>query len=293
VVLLFLLLALVLFFYISFGVFSPSGDTERTAFTGGGDKVGLVDVFGPIYQSQPVLDQLEKVENNPSIKAILLRLETPGGGVAASQEVYQRLAYLRDTKRIPIVASMSGVAASGGYYIALGADTIVANPGTITGSIGVIGQFPVWDKLADKIGVKLETVKSGKFKDVPSPARPLSPDERDYMQSLINDMYQQFVAVVAHERHMEGAQVELLADGRVYTGRQALEAGLIDLLGTPDDALKLAAEMAGISGKPHVLELKEKKLTMRDLIFGDLKELLITHLGLMVPLRYELSWKMP
>lgn len=290
--LLFLLLGLFFFFYLSFGVFTPGSGRDDVVLSGG-DKVGLVEILGPVYNSKPILDQLDKAEANPSIKAILLHLETPGGGVAASQEIYRRLTYLRDTKNIPIIATMGGVAASGGYYIALGADTIMANEGTITGSIGVIGQFPVWEKLADKIGVKLETVKSGKFKDVPSPARDLSLDERAYLQSLIDDMYGQFVSAVAAERNMDVSRVELLADGRVYTGRQAKEAGLVDLLGTPDDALKLAGKMAGISGKPRVLELRKKKLTLKDLVFGDLEELVFSHWGLLTPLRYELSWKMP
>lgn len=292
-VLLFLLLILVLFFYLSFGVFTPGGEKDETSYTGGGDKVGLVEVTGPIYVSKSVLDQLDRVEHNPSIKAVLLRLETPGGGVAASQEIYQRLAYLRDTKHIPIVASMGGVAASGGYYIALGSDTIMADPGTITGSIGVIGEWPVWDRLADKLGVKFEVVKSGKFKDVPSPLRPLGTEERDYMQSLIDDMYHQFVQAVATERHLEVARVELLADGRVYTGRQAKDNGLIDLLGSPDDALRLAGKLGGISGTPRLLKLKREKLTALDLVFGDLQEMVVTHLGLLSPLRYELSWKTP
>jgi protease-4 len=286
-------LVLALFFYMSFGVFSPSRDGSDSGYKGGGDKVGLVEIIGPIYNSKPILEQLDKVENNPSIKAILLRLETPGGGVAASQEVYQRLVYLRDTKHIPIVASMGGVAASGGYYIALGTDTIMANPGTITGSIGVIGAYAVWDKLAEKIGIKFETVKSGKFKDVPSPNRPLSEEERSYMQSLIDDMYHQFIAVVSKERNLDLAKVELLADGRVYTGQQAQGNGLIDLIGTPDDALRLAGKMAGISGKPTVIELRKKKLTALDLLLGDVEEMAVTHLGILAPLRYELSWKMP
>ncbi len=286
-VLLVFFLALFLFFYFAFGVFSPS-DSFTELNLGGGDKIALVKIIGPIYDARPILDQLIKVEEIPSIKGILLRLDTPGGGVAASQEIYQKLRYLRDEKKIPIVASMGSVAASGGYYVALGADTIMANPGTVTGSIGVIGQFPEYARLLKKIGVDVQVVKSGEFKDTGIPSRPLTQADRAYLQNLIMDIYHQFLDAIVAERKISLARVEQLADGRVYTGRQAQELELIDLIGTYDDALKLVGEMAGISGKPRLVELQRKKKTLLDFVFGDLEEMLFLRWGLSVPMRYEL-----
>lgn len=286
-VLLFFLLTLFLLFYLITGLFAPRDSLSKLNL-GGGDKVALVKISGPIYSPYPVLDQLEKIEGNASIKAILLRLETPGGAVGASQEIYRKLAYLRDEKHLPIVASMGNVAASGGYYIALGADTIVANPGTITGSIGVIAEFPVYGRLLEKIGVEMEVVKSGKFKDTGSPNRPMTAEEKAYIQGVIDDSYQQFVGAVAAERRLSPQQAELLADGRVYTGRQALQHGLVDVLGGQDEALNLAGKLAGISGTPRLVEFHRKRLTLLDLIFGDLEEILFLRLGLFCPLKYEL-----
>jgi protease-4 len=286
-VLLFFLLALFLFFYFAFGIFTPS-DSLTELNLGGGDKIGLVKIIGPIYDARPILDQLDKVEEIPSIKGILLRLDTPGGGVAASQEIYQKLRYLRDEKQIPIVASMGSVAASGGYYVALGADTIMANPGTVTGSIGVIGQFPEYAQLLKKIGVEVQVVKSGEFKDTGSPSRPLTQADKAYLQNLIMDIYRQFLDAIVAERNISLERVEQLADGRVYTGRQAEELELIDLIGTYDDALRLVGKMAGISGKPRLVELQRKKMTLLDFVFGDLEEMLFLRWGLSIPLRYEL-----
>ena len=286
-VLLFLLLALVLFFYLITGLLSPPEGLDGLGVPGG-EKVALVEIFGPIYNPHPILEQLKKIEDDSGVKAILLRLETPGGGVAASQEIYARLANLRDHKELPIVASMGGVAASGGYYVALGADTIMANPGTLTGSIGVIAEFPTYGKLFEKIGVEFEVVKSGKFKDTGSPHRPLTGEERQYLQSVIDDSYQQFLAAVAEERQIDVKKAELLADGRVYTGRQAQTLGLVDLLGGMEDALKLAGEMGGIEGEPRLVEFRHRRLTMLDLIFGDLEEILFLRLGLTAPLKYEM-----
>ena len=227
-----LIFVLVFFFiiYLLFGVITPT-DGLGDFNLGGGEKVAMIRVTGPIYDSRPYLEQLDKVEKASSIKALVLRLETPGGAVAASQEVYQKLAYLRDELEIPIVVSMGNAAASGGYYIALGADTIIANPGTITGSIGVIIVLPEYHELFEKIGIGYKVIKSGKFKDSGSPYREMTAEEREYLQSFIDDGYDQFVEAVAAERGMPIDEVRVLADGRVFTGRQAKENGLIDLLG--------------------------------------------------------------
>ncbi|MCX6639577.1 MAG: signal peptide peptidase SppA [bacterium] len=279
--------------YLIFGLFTPRSAFDNLS-TGSGSRIALLQIVGPIYNPQPILDQLNKIEDSDGIKALLLRLDTPGGGVAAAQEIYSKLVYLRDEKKIPIVASMGSVAASGGYYIAVGADTIIANPGTITGSIGVIADLFNYSKLAEKIGLQLDVIKSGKFKDTGNPYRQITGEEREYLQGLIDDSYHQFVETVARERNMKVEDVELLADGRVYTGRQAKESGLIDLLGGYDDAVKLAAGLGGIKGKPRVVELKkDKKLTLYDLLFGDLQEIAYFNFGIALPLKYELPRRIP
>ncbi len=286
-----LLLFLFFFFiviYLIFGAFSP-GDSFEDLSLGGGDKVAVIKIIGGIYDPQPILEQLEKIEENSSVKAVVLRLETPGGSVAASQEIYRKLASLRDELEIPIVASMGNIAASGGYYVAMGADTIIANPGTITGSIGVIFSIPQYYELFEKIGIGSEVIKSGRFKDTGSPFRSMNDAEKDYLQALIDDSYEQFIETVAEERNLDIEKVKLLADGRVFTGRQAKKQNLIDILGGYDDAIDLAGELGGISGKPRVVNMeKKRKLTIFDLLFGDIKEILYLQMGLSVPLRYEM-----
>ena len=286
-VLLFFLLFFFLFIYLIFGLITPSDNFDDLSLSSG-EKVALVKIVGGIYDSKPILSQLDKIEESRAVKAVVLRLETPGGAVAASQEIYRKLKYLRDEKNLPIVASMGNVAASGGYYVALGADTIIANPGTITGSIGVIASILQYHRLFEKVGVGVEIVKSGKFKDTGSPFRGMTGEEKKYLQSLIDDTYDQFVHAVADGRNLDVAEVELLADGRVYTGRQAKELGLIDLLGGLDEAIQIAGELGGISGEPQVIELAKKKLTLLDILLSDLEEIIFLKLGLAIPLKYEL-----
>jgi protease-4 len=292
-VLLFFLLIFFLFIYLLFGLTSPQdgiGDLKLAA----GEKVGLLRIVGPIYDAKPILEELDRVEDSPAIKALVVRLETPGGAVAASQEIYRKLASLRDEVGVPIVASMGNVAASGGYYVALGADTIIANPGTITGSIGVLMVLPEYYELFSKIGIGYNVIKSGKFKDAGSPYRRMTADERDYLQSFIDDGYRQFVETVSRERGLPVEAVELLADGRVFTGRQALELGLVDQIGGLDQAVTLAGTLGDISGKPEVVELsKRKKLTLLDLLFGDLNNFIYLKLGLGCPLRYQMPHSIP
>ncbi len=292
-VLLFFLLVFFLFIYLLFGLTSPRdgiGELKLAA----GEKVGLLRITGPIYDAKPILEELDKVEESPAVKALVVRLETPGGAVAASQEIYRKLAYLRDEVGVPVVASMGNVAASGGYYVALGADTIVANPGTITGSIGVLMVLPEYYELFDKIGVGYNVIKSGKFKDAGSPYREMTAEERAYLQDFINDGYRQFVEAVAQERGLPLGTVELLADGRVFTGRQALESGLVDQIGGLDQAVTLAGALGGITGKPEVVELnKRRKLTLIDLLFEDLNDFIYLKLGFGCPLRYQMPHSIP
>jgi len=216
-----------------------------------GDKVGYITVAGAITASEKIIDQIEDFKDDGSVKAIVLRINSPGGGVGPSQEIYDEVKAAAGVK--PVVVSMGAVAASGGYYIAAPAQCILANPGTITGSIGVIMQFTNVEDLLDKIGLKNEVVKSGLHKDIGSPVRPMSDADRKILQSLIDDVYDQFVQAVAESRQMDLEKVRELADGRIYTGRQALQAGLVDELGGFQDAIRVAAELAGIKGEPRVV----------------------------------------
>lgn len=216
-----------------------------------GDKVGYVTIAGAITASEKIIEQIDDFKDDASVKAIVLRINSPGGGVSPSQEIYDEVKAAADVK--PVVVSMGAVAASGGYYIAVPAQRILANPGTITGSIGVIMQFTNIQELLGKVGLKSQVVKSGQHKDIGSPVRPMSAADREILQSLIDDVYSQFVQTVSESRNLELDRVRQLADGRIYTGRQALEAGLVDQLGGYQDAIRVAADLAGIEGDPKVV----------------------------------------
>jgi len=253
-----------------------------------GDKIGLLEVNGVILQSESIVEVLEEYRDDSSIKAILVRINSPGGGVAASQEIYESLLACRAAGKI-VVASMSSTAASGGYYIACAADTIVANPGTTTGSIGVIISLADYSGLFSKLGLKYNTIKSGEFKDIGSSDRPMKSKERKVLQAFVDDAYQQFVAVVVEARNLTEKRVLALADGRIYTGRQAHEEGLVDVLGTYDDAVELTSEMAGITGDPHIVKPARKKTSVFDLLFLDVDEKL-DMLQNSPALRYQLTF---
>lgn len=254
----------------------------------GGSKIALIELEGVISTSEDIIRQLDKYSENKSVKAIVLRIDSPGGGAAASQEIYEKVKRVRDSG-IPVIASMGSVAASGGYYVALGADTIFASPGTTTGSIGVIAEIPNTQKLFDKIGISFETIKSGKFKDTGSPYRDMNEDDRRYLQNLVNDHYKQFVEIVKNERGMTHAEVMKYADGRVFTGLQALECGLVDTLGIYEDAINFAAEMAGITGEPKTIKEKRRKMTWFDLMFEDVS-VLFKFMERWPRLKYQLSF---
>jgi protease IV len=220
-------------------------------FTTLGEKVAVVEISGPIINSQRPVQLLEGYRKDTSVKAVVVRVDSPGGGVGASQEIFAEVRRTAEVK--PVVVSMGGVAASGGYYLAAPATRILANPGTITGSIGVIMGVTNVQDLLEKIGLKSEVVKSGEFKDIGSPLRPWTEHDRRILQGVIEDVHQQFVTAVATGRGMTEEDVGLLADGRILTGRQALEAGLIDALGNLPDAISAAAELAGIDGEPKIV----------------------------------------
>jgi len=223
-----------------------SNTTQTDLFTKK-DGVGIVELKGLIVSSEQILKHLTEFRNNPNVKSIVLRIESPGGAVGAAQEIYQEVKRTNEIK--PVVASMGSMGASGGYYAALGADNIIANPGTMTGSIGVIVKFPNLEGLFEKIGYKSEVIKSGPLKDIGASNRPLSEAERALMQDLIDNVYNQFVRDISVARAMPEETVLELADGRIYTGEQALEVGLIDSLGNFNDAISLAADMGGLDTK--------------------------------------------
>jgi len=256
-----ILLIILLVNYISY-----KGDSDRIGFSPGGKKIAVIELLGPIYDSRKIVGQFKHFGDQKSIKAIVFRIDSPGGGVAASQEIYEAAKRVRDAGK-PIVVSMGSVAASGGYYVACGADTIMANPGTTTGSIGVIAEFPNIRELLGKIGVKYDIVKSGRYKDIGSPFHDMTQAEKIQLQSWVDDAYDQFVSVVAEERGLSKKAVLRIADGRVFTGQQALKLGLVDLIGDYEKAILLAAELGGISGKPDVVKLQQRRASLFDLIF--------------------------
>jgi protease-4 len=231
-----------------------------------GRKIAVIELEGVITDSRDIVRQFKKYRDDASIEAIVFRVESPGGGVTPSQEIFDIVKKTRGVK--PVIVSMGSVAASGGYYVACAADTIVANPGTITGSIGVIIQYPNVDKLLDKVGVKFTTIKSGQFKDALSPYRDLTKDEAAYLQNFVMSAYDQFLRAVASERKLDTAYVRQYADGRVYTGEQALAIKLVDMLGTYDDAIQVAAKRVGIE-KPELIKERKRKPTLFELIFDD------------------------
>jgi protease-4 len=231
------------------------------------DKVALIKVEGVILDSEDVIDQLKKYSKNASVKAIVLRIDSPGGAVVPSQEIYEEIRKAKLQNNQKVVVSMGTVAASGGYYIASASDKIVANPGTLTGSIGVIMEFASVEQLMDKLGIKSEVVKSGARKDVGNFMRSMTPDEKTYLQGVLNDVHEQFVDAVSLGRKMKREDVWKLADGSVYTGRQAKRMGLVDELGDLEDAIKLAGKLGNIQGEPKVVT-EEKKTSIWDILRG-------------------------
>ncbi len=257
-----------------FGSYAAS--SRAVSFFGGperGATVGIIRVEGAIaggqgslsagtVYSDPLIKVIEKADKNPEVKAIVLRVVSPGGGVVASNEIYNAL--LKVDK--PIVVSMGEMAASGGYYISCAADKIVVNPATLTGSIGVIAEMPNIQGLMGKIGLDVTVIKSGKLKDEGSPFRPMTDEEKAVWQTIINEAFDQFVGIVAKGRNLPEAKVRELADGRVYTGLQAIKLGLADQEGNLDDAVSLAGNLAGIHGTPRTIELITRPTLLESLL---------------------------
>jgi protease-4 len=277
--------ALLVFFFILLFLIGhySGGKTSRFAF---GDKIAIVEVRGVITQSSGVIEELQQYLADDGVKAIILRVDSPGGGVGPSQEIYREIMRIKSSSKKKVVTSMGSVAASGGYYIASASDLIVANPGTITGSIGVIMQFSNFEDLLKKIGVKGVVLKSGEHKDIGSPFREMTPEEKRIMQEVLDNVHQQFIQAVADGRKLDRSKVAQIADGRILTGEQAKNLGLVDQLGNLQDTIDITAKLAGIVGKPNILYPK-KRISIWDLLIRDMASAVI---DVLTEKGYELSF---
>ncbi len=255
-----LFLLIVLFLAASIMFFIQRRESEEY----GG--IAVVSVTGVIYESRSVVELLRGYEENPAVKAFVVRIDSPGGGVAASQEIYSELARIRDKGEKPVVASLGGVAASGGYYIACAAEKIIANPGTVTGSIGAIINTVNMKDLFSKLGISHTAVKSGDYKDSGSSSRELTREETVLFQGLVDNIHGQFLSVVAERRGLSEDELALVADGRIVTGEQALGLNLLDGIGTFYEAVEDAASLAGL--KRWDLIEQRRRRTLRDVVFG-------------------------
>ncbi|MDZ4712119.1 MAG: signal peptide peptidase SppA [bacterium] len=232
-------------------------DREYEQSGKGNGKIAVVDLNFTIISSESIVKQFKKYREDKSIKGILLRVNTPGGGVASSQEMYEAVRQTRDAGK-PVVVSIGSLGASGGYYVACGGSTIMADPGSLVGSIGVIINLMNFQSLAEKIGISETTIKSGELKDAGSPFKDLTEKDKAYFQSIVDDSYDQFLDVVSTSRKMDKEKLKEYADGRVFTGRQAFDIGLIDSLGTFEDAIRLTGRMAGIEGEPAIVRERDR-----------------------------------
>jgi protease-4 len=273
---------LIFFFALLFFIGRYSGAKPgRFAF---GDKIAIVEIKGVITQSSGIIEELQIYLEDEGVKAIILRIDSPGGGVGPAQEIHREI--LKSKSKKKIVTSMGSVAASGGYYIACASDLIVANPGTITGSIGVLMQFSNFEELLKKIGIKGMVLKSGEHKDIGSPFREMTPEEKRIMQEVLDNVHQQFIQAVAEGRRLDYSKVVQIADGRILTGEQAKNFGLVDKMGNLQDTIDITAKMVGIKGKPNVLYPK-KRISIWELIMRDMASAIVDVLN---EKGYELSF---
>jgi protease IV len=264
---------------------------DGDAFSFGDNKIGVVELSGIILESRSLIEQLQRFAENSSIRAIILRIDSPGGGVAASQEIFNEVLRLRKLKKKIIVSSMASVGASGAYYIACGTDKIIANPGTVTGSIGVIAEWINYGELMKWAKLKSIVFKSGELKDAPSPVRELTLTEKKYLQNIIDDMYIQFVTAVAEGRRLDVEQVRGLADGRVFTGKDAKAKNLIDELGGLEEAVEITSKLAQISGEPKLVYPSKPKKGLLGLLFDDASGVLPLNSALDSRIQFSYVWK--
>jgi protease-4 len=244
---------LIFFLSVLFFIGQYIGRPGRFTF---GDKIAIVEIKGVITQSSGIIEEINQYQEDEGVKAIILRIDSPGGGVGPAQEIHREILKVKSKKKV--VTSMGSVAASGGYYIACASDLIIANPGTITGSIGVLMEFTNIEELFKKIGIKGVVLKSGEHKDIGSPFREMTPEEKKIIQDVIDNVHQQFIQAVAEGRKMDRAKVMQIADGRILTGEQAKQIGLVDQIGNLQDAIDIVAKMVGIEGKPNILYPKRR-----------------------------------
>ena len=232
------------------------------------NKIGIITIDYPITSSDDFSREIDYLINKKNIKDIVIRLNTPGGGVAASQEIFSRIIREREENDINFVSSISSVAASGGYYIAIATNKIFANPGSITGSIGVIMEYPIIEELMDRIGIEFNTIKSSEYKDSGSPFREMSENETLYFQDLIDDLYEQFINEVSNQRDIPINKVKDIANGKIYSGRQALEIGLIDTLGTLNNAIEYLKDINGYNEDIKLVKMPNEEKSIFDFIFN-------------------------
>ncbi|MFP3867971.1 MAG: signal peptide peptidase SppA [Desulfobacteraceae bacterium] len=264
-----LVLGLIMFFFIGLSLLMLSFSEEDSIWSRG-EKVGVIEIEGLIAEAQDTLKQLDKYRRNSNIKAIVLRINSPGGAVGPAQEIWRELGKVRKTKKV--VASLGTVAASGGYYIASATDLIIASPGTLTGSIGVIIRFANIEDLMNKLGVDFYDLKAGTFKDTGSPVRPMTPKEKAYFQNLLDNIHEQFIRDVAQGRNLPLEKVREVADGRIFTGEEAKKLKMIDEFGNLQDAIERAGRLGGIVGKVEAIYPKKDKFSLWQLVFGQTLE---------------------
>jgi len=288
-----ILLGLVVFgvllglFLVSLYALSYLSNREESLW--GGEKIAIIEVRGVILDPQPIVEKLVKLRKNEKVKAIVLRIDSPGGGVGPAQEIFAEVKKAQKEKKV--LVSMGSVAASGGYYIACAADKILANPGSITGSIGVIVESLNVEELLRKLGLRSMVVKSGKHKDLGSPLRPMSEEEKKLLQGVLDSVHEQFIRAVAEGRKLPVEKVRELADGRIFSGEQARELGLVDELGNLEDTLALAATLAGIRGEPEIIYPEKKRFSLFDLLLQESVSRIVESLrDSAPPLNFLYSW---
>jgi protease IV len=249
--------------------------TDRNAeFSGFGDKIGVIDLEGVIINPEETVKHLKKFGDDSSIKAIIVHVNSPGGGAAASEEIYREMRRVRDEKKKKLVVSIETVGASGAYYVAAGANRIYANDASIVGSIGVIAEWYNYEDLLKWAKLKNIVIKTGEFKDTGNPARELTPAEREYLQGMVNNMKEQFVSAVSDGRQMDRNSIESIANGKVWTGKEAKEMKLVDEIGDFEKCVKDTANAVGIHGEPTLVKPEKEKRTLSDLLFGDLSDII-------------------
>ena len=255
-------------------VYLSFGGNDEESFSGFGSKIGVVELDGVIFSPKQVVPQLKKFADDDSVKAIIIHVNSPGGGVAASEEIYREVKRIRDEKKKRIVASIETVGASGAYYVASATNKIYADKGSIVGSIGVIAEWVNYGELMRWAKLDPITMKAGEFKDTGSPTREMTPAEREYMQGLIDNMHTQFIQAVADGRHAKEADIRSIANGKVWTGEQALDLKLVDQVTDFEGAVKDTAQAVNISGEPTLVYPPKERRSGLDLLFGDVSDYL-------------------